>query len=162
MSENTWERVEGETGEWYHRFSSYFLLMGPARTMQRAYNAFMAIENPGVEHNKVTIPSSWREESVTRDWFGRADAFDAKLFQEDGSVELARTQLKKAAFEATIALIEALTNPRYAVAAAKEILDRAGIPATQTHLIKTTPFTADEMAAASKELEAWEQNALNG
>lgn len=158
-----WQQLPDEPNEWYYKFEKYFLMLGPTRTLHRSYKAFCEIEGNEEEDSQNRPHSTWIEACEKYNWRQRADAFDAKLFTEDGAVELARQRLRKSTLSAVDTLIDALNNPRLAVSAAKEILDRGGIPATQSHILKTQPFTADEMAAATKEIEEWEkQTALNG
>lgn len=56
------------------------------------------------------------------------------------------------------ALVENLKNPRLAVAAAKEILDRGGLPGT--HLVgvgRVEPYTADDLRSAEEAVNKWEK-----
>lgn len=160
-----WSRLEDEPIESYFPFSQYFLALGPNRSMLKAYRAYVAIETPekikedGIPSNTPTIWSEWADKY---DWLERAMAYDEMMFSDDGVVELARQMLKNSTLVAAVALRKALDNPRQSVAAAKEILDRSGVLAATVQINAEAPFTADEMAAAAKEIAEWEENAKNG
>lgn len=158
-----WQRQEGEPTLWYDRFEKYFLVLGPARNLSKAYQAFLAIENPPLLTDEddgpieIITPGTWSSAAEKYNWVERAEAFDAKFFSAGGAQDLAREKLQGLTLKAVQTLEIFLNHPRLGVAAAKEILDRGGLPATSAHLVAHTTITADEMAAAKEEIKAWEQ-----
>lgn len=109
--------------------------------------------------NNKNAASQWSEKSREWKWRERADAFDLYNASEyAGVVDQARATLLKSSDEAAKALVANLTNPRLAVAAAKEILDRAGLPGT--HIVGVghlEPYTADDLRKAEEEVSSWER-----
>src|SRR3989337_190304 len=95
-----WNQQENEPNESFYWFEKFFLMLGPTRTLDRAYKAYNAIEKPDIEDTSVRPNGSWIDACETYNWRQRADAFDAKLFNEDGAVELARSRLRRATLEA--------------------------------------------------------------
>lgn len=90
-------------------------------------------------------------------WRERAAAYDAacSLIVID-TVALALETLRDASVEAAEALIEALQNPKTKVQAAKEILNRIGIPATERRETVSVRVTADDIKRAREEATEWE------
>jgi hypothetical protein len=77
------------------------------------------------------------------------------------AVKQAQLNLKLATVKAVDTLIAQLDSPRNGVQAAKEILDRGGIPGRSiTDNITTVHISADDMAQAAREVEDWEKNLL--
>ena len=161
-----WLQVDKEPIFWYRRFMTYYLPLGPNRNLTRAYLKWMETEKPEQAARKKAsraFINTGREWSVmARDWKWRerAESFDLHCSSEIfGYVDQARTTLMKAANDAANALIANLANPRLGVAAAKEILDRVGLPST--HLIgvgKIEPYSADELRKAEEDVANWEKN----
>lgn len=160
-----WLQQEGEPDLWYRRFMSYYLPLGPSRNLTRAYVQYMKNEHPEAITTKkaakgvVNTTSNWSDNSRLWHWRERAESFDLYNAGENFSyVEKARDILMQGTEAAARALIENLQNPRLAVAAAKEILDRGGLPGT--HLVgvgHVEPYTADDLHRAEKEVAEWEK-----
>ena len=125
-------QLEEEPYQWYEKFAKYYLLLGPSRSIRKAWLTWLAIEYPEQLTQKEMRPSApkgWSDNSRKWEWRKRADLYDAEMYKESLQVvEGARVKLLGAAEEAANTLIMALTSSRLKVAAAKEILDRAGLP----------------------------------
>ena len=167
-----WQVMDGEPDLWFQRFTKYFLPLGPGRTLIKAYTIMVDVEHPevakarkemakkdpGKTFNVNNITSLWGTKAREWNWRDRAKAFDRFSYQlAQAEVDLARVTLLGSANKAALALVEALSNPRLQVAAAKEILDRAGLPGTtNVALGPIDKFTSDELAQATQDLEGWE------
>ena len=161
--EAPWFQMHKEPTQWFERFNKYYLALGPTRTLMGAYLWYIQENDPiHLEEIKQRPPRSagnvWSHKSIEWSWRERARAYDASLYQNAAKViEEARTKISAATSDAVDALIGALANPRTAVSAAKEILDRGGVPSTTIHKSAVVHFSADDLNKAREELEAWEQ-----
>lgn len=158
-----WEREADESETWYARFIKYYVSQGVSRSLTRAYIMYLAEEKPqllaetGIERR--TASSEWSNQAKMFKWRQRAEAYDiATSVDMAKAVDAARQKLFESAERAATALAEALENPKSKVSAAKEILDRVGLPATQVHVNKNVNFTADDLMRAQQEVGEWEQN----
>jgi len=161
-----WLQVEEEPIYWYRRFMTYYLPLGPNRNLTRAYFKWLEVEKPEQAAKKkatrafINTSQEWSQHARLWKWRERAESFDLHCSSEIfGYIDQARETLMKSANEAAMALIENLKNPRLGVQAAKEILDRVGLPST--HLIgvgKIEPYSADELRKAEEEVANWERN----
>jgi len=164
---HAWDRMDGEPTRWYHMFLKYYIGDGFERSVTRAYLHFIEENRPAeYEAAKRTsrgAPAQWYAMSATWNWRGRADAWETH--QTDLSlavVEEASRKLRLLTIEAvdTLALFMGRDH-RLAVAAAKEVLDRGGLPATvRQEVAGSVAFTADDMAKAKEDVEEWEQKIL--
>lgn len=160
-----WLQQDEESDLWYRRFMAYYLPLGPSRNLTRAYVKYMSVEKPEsatvakAAQGHVNIVSSWHEHAHLWHWRERAEAFDLYNAGENFSyVDKARDILMQGTEAAAKALIDSLKSPRLAVAAAKEILDRGGLPGT--HLVgvgRVEPYTADDLHKAEKDVADWEK-----
>lgn len=164
-----WLPMEGEPEFWYNRFRNYFLPQGPGRSLLEASTRMVIAEHPEVaearklsEKKAHTSVYSWHQKAREWNWIARARAFDKFSYSRATAVvELARVTLLENSNNAAIALVEALKNDRLKVAAAKEILDRAGLPGTTNiGLGPIEKFTADELHEAEEDVKRWE-NLMN-
>jgi hypothetical protein len=161
-----WLQIDEEPILWYRRFMMYYLPLGPNRNLTRAYFKWVETENPKraakLKANRAFINTSkeWSVHARDWKWRTRAEAFDLHCASEVFAyIDQARETLMKSANDAATALIENLKNPRLGVQAAKEILDRVGLPST--HLVgigKIEPYSADELRKAEEEVADWERN----
>lgn len=161
-----WMQFADEPNTWYDRFSQYYLPLGPGRTLLQAYIAF----TKATDEDKSTLmtvrppmsaPPTWTDASRMWDWRKRGTAWDASQVSELAhTLTAARQFIQQSTLDAAKTLHKALDNPKYAVAAAKEILDRGGVPAVTVHAIRTIPFTADDLALAAREVEEWQAQQL--
>lgn len=158
-----WMQMEKEPEEWFRRFVTYYLMAGPSRTLLRAMMACVEAEDPQrFENFKLNPPKSartnWVEMATAWQWRLRALAYDDAM-QRDSMrlMDEARTKLSSLSLKAVDALEKSLEESRHRVTAAKEVLDRTGFPATVVRENHDVPFTADDYANASKELESWRQ-----
>lgn len=166
MDESTpWQRQEGEPVLWFDRFTRYFLVLGPARNLARAYQTFLSIENPrlltGEDEDgptEIITPGTWSKAADDYDWVRRAEAYDVLFFSAGGAQALAREKIQNLTLKAANTLEIFLEHPRLGVQAAKEILDRGGLPSTSAHLVGHATITADDMAAAVEEINEWEKS----
>jgi hypothetical protein len=71
---DSWDRLAGETEEWYDRFRIY-LYMGPNRTVAAAHT-FATRFAKGAAHPQL---SSWERAARRREWKARAADFDVEL-----------------------------------------------------------------------------------
>lgn len=160
-----WIQMDDEPDMWYRRFMMYYLTLGPTRNLTRAFIKYLETEQPDAatlvraDSKFVNISRAWSSTARQWKWRERAEAFDLHSSTEIFAyVDRARDTLLKNADEAAQALVKNLTNPRLAVAAAKEILDRAGLPGT--HLVgvsRVEPYTADDLRKAETEVADWER-----
>jgi len=161
-----WTQRTDEANEWYDKFMLHYIPLGPTRTLLQAYlsyakasatssdQAVMVIANP-----PKSAPANWSTVAREMDWRKRALAYDAEQSKDlVNTMTQAKQVLQAATLDAAVALRNALSNPKFAVAAAKEILDRGGLPAVTLHAIKLMPFTADDLAQATREVEEWQRN----
>lgn len=146
-----WSRRSDEEEIWYDRFLAYVAL-GPSRTVQRARKA--CAHKAGI----APVPherEEWATEADRNEWFTRAAAWDAFIDEMvmRASAE-AQIVLRRFAPAAALALVDALAVPQTRVAAAKEILDRAGQPATskQEVSIELGAMSGDELDAEIRKL----------
>lgn len=157
-----WMQMAGEPELWFFRFVNYFLPLGGGRNLLQACILGKITEDPSrLEEYKLARKQSsdpeWSKKAHEWRWIERAQAYDAFQYQEAlASVADARIKILKNAAAAAEALIDSLKSPRLAVAAAKEILDRAGLPATTVVQHQITPYSADEYSSAAEEVRAWE------
>ena len=157
-----WMQAADEPDEWYDKFITFYVPLGPTRTLSRAFEKF-ATANATVEQmvllttkRIIIAPNSWAKASGEYNWRKRAISYDAEQVKGIAStISQARQELQEATLDAVQALKKALNNPKTAVVAAKEILDRGGLPSVQVHAIKTIPFTADDLAQARDEVNEW-------
>jgi prophage DNA circulation protein len=156
-----WDRQPGEPSRWYVIFVKYYLTMGLARTVRGSYLRYLKEAEPDkYESEKAysTPPKHWRDMAAKWSWKERAEAFDE--WQTDlsmATVEEAARKLRLAAVDAVAALVLALGTMRYSVQAAKEILDRSGIPATvRQEMAGALNLTSDDLAKATEEVKKWE------
>jgi len=162
LPEASWLQMPREPMLWYLRFAKYFLPLGPSRTIVRAFMLFTAAENPNARILKVRVgnfaSTNWQEKSKAWQWHSRAEAFDRNnLLEYSTLIDTARNKLMHSLGVAVDALVGALDNPRLAVSAAKEILDRGGLPGTTNIGIgPASRFNADELSKAQAEIEDWE------
>ena len=83
-----WQQRPGEPDESYARFLLYRNL-GPGRTLQVAYNAFVSQFKNAQEPDKrnktqLSIPGHWGEDSARWEWVDRASAWDVHVFSTHG------------------------------------------------------------------------------
>lgn len=160
-----WLQQDKEPDSWYRRFMSFYLPLGPSRNLTRAYLRCLESEEPEKAFAKksakgyINTSPQWSEIARTWHWRERAEAFDLYTAGENFSyVDKARDILLQSTEAAARALVENLKNPRLAVAAAKEILDRGGLPGT--HLVgvgRVEPYTADDLRSAEEAVNKWEK-----
>lgn len=113
---------------------------------------------------KHQASNTWTMAAKRYRWRERAVAWDQELTRR-ASEEVTKSMiaLRAATPKAVATLILKLTDPKLAVAAAKEILDRGGVPAvTKQVLTHKLDVTSDEMAEATKEAHEWETKMLDG
>lgn len=157
-----WLQKEGEPDKWYRIFMTYYLTLGPSRNLTRAYLRYLEKERPDKEITKETAADvrmrDWATAQREWNWRMRAEAFDLYSSSENFVyVDKARDILIQSTVKAAETLVKSLDSPRHAVAAAKEILDRGGLPGT--HLVgvgRIEPYTADDLHRAERELAEWE------
>ncbi len=159
-----WEQLDEEPDVWYTRFVKHYLDLGFRRSLRRAYLSYLIEEKsaaPGSERLFKTVPEDWQIAYTDWEWDMRAAAFDADRTEEiQGAFKEAQIRLREATVAAVDALILQLQSPRLAVAAAKEILDRGGLPAHSVTVNADATITSDQMAQAADEVEQWEQELL--
>jgi hypothetical protein len=163
--ETPWFRIDGEPWLWYNRFQEYFLPLGPGRSLPKAFELMMLKER-GKEwldnkkaNKRFASMNRWTAAAREWEWRERARAYDSFMYKDaQAEVELARLTILNGANKAAQALVSALDNERLKVAAAKEILDRAGLPGTTNVGIgPADKFSADELSRAEAEIQAWEK-----
>lgn len=172
MAENVevelWERQPGEPKHWYLRFLRYYLYRGLARSVRRAYVAFVKENYPGKAEDIIVRGRSygqWLKAAKRYGWRERAEAWD--MYRNN---ELRREVLEASRFlmeharDAAETLVESFKNPRLAVSAANSVLDRAGLPAVsrQELVDYQVQLSADELAKIKNEVKNWEEEEFSG
>jgi hypothetical protein len=152
-----WDRMHGEPQRWYTIFVNYYLPQGPGRSVRRAHTLYSK-DHPEIEPSEYT-PVTWFKMAEKWQWKERVDAFETE--QNDlarATIDYAAKLLRLLTVDAVQALQIMLKSDRYAVSAAKEILDRGGIPATSIQeLAAKVDITSDDMAEAREQVEKWER-----
>jgi len=159
-----WTQRDGEPWFWFNRFITYFLPLGPGRSIIKAYETMVAAEHPEVAEarrrskKKMNATGAWSKKARDWDWRDRAKAYDRFAYAEAlAEVDKARVTLLESANTAALTLAGALSDGRLKVAAAKEILDRVGLPGTvNVGVGPIEKFTADELRQAEREVDEWE------
>lgn len=158
---NVWERLQGEPERWHTIFVKYYLAQGPGRSLRVAYLNFIRDTRPDVDTFLLSskTPYPWVNVALKWQWFDRAKAWETEQSRlAMASVEHASRKLRELSLRAVETLELNLLSTRLGVQAAKEILDRAGLPAvTRVESANTISFTADELAKARQEAEEWEK-----
>jgi hypothetical protein len=68
-----WDRRKEEPGEWFERFTQYYLPLGPTRSLLAAYRIYG--EERGLT-KKIAAPKNWRDAFKQWKWEDRADLWD--------------------------------------------------------------------------------------
>lgn len=163
-SREAWDRLPGEPRNWFLRFQRYFLYRGLARSVRRAYAAFVQENYPTKAEDVLASGrgyNAWLQHAKEYRWKQRAEAWD-----EQRNYELRATVLEASRFlmentmNATIALVKALESPRLTVVAANSILDRAGLPSVSKMelLNMQTELSADDLAKVKDIVSEWEKS----
>lgn len=172
MSDEVWtyDKLEDEPLHWYEVFKRYYMLTGLSRSVRKAYVQYLENEKPDSDQLSRAMRDKighrtghyWYDIALKYFWKERANAWDLERTDEfKKEVQEARILLMGLTPEAVAALESALQETRSRVQAAKEILDRAGVPATtRVDVDATIQLTADEMAAAKDEATEWENSML--
>lgn len=159
-----WDKQKGESKMWFLRFQRYYLYRGLARSVRRAYSAFLQ-ENYPTKFEDIIIAgkgyTTWLRAARKYNWKARAEAWDEMRNEElrKGILEASRFLMDNA-MSAAEALVEALTSARLQVTAANSILDRVGLPSVsrQELLNVNVPVTADELAQMKEAVKEWEKS----
>jgi len=150
-----WLQQEDEPNALYVYFQTY-LVLGIRRSLRAAYRIWLTENDPEVliKSPNPTIPELWRRAYVAFNWEGRSKAYDQLLYSDSLKVlEQAAAELKNATLDAVETLKRELSSNRNAVAAAKEILDRAGVKTAAIQFNQT--ISSEDMARAEQELAEW-------
>lgn len=157
-----WHRQSDEPLRWYQIFVKYYLGMGLRRTLHGAYLRFLeetdqqAAEKHLVE-GRAQAPARWRDMAIKWDWRKRAESYEEEQTAlAQAAVDEASRMIRLEAPHAVRALILALDEMRNRVPAANAILDRSGLPAVTRQEVANVTISADDLAAARKEVEEWE------
>jgi len=162
-SNQAWLQQEDEDGEWFERFTRFYLPLGSGRNIIKAYTAYLLALDTKKYVEFISRPNrnateEWSNAAREYDWRKRSIAWDAfHLIELTAQVDLARQKLQAATVKAVDTLITNLESDRYSVAAAKEILNRGGLPETSKHEVAISQYTADEFNAATREVEEWRE-----
>lgn len=78
-----YERLSNEPDSAYMHFL-YYRNLGPARTLRRAYNAYLIGTGEAPEGTDKSKCGSWGAESVAWNWVERARAFDISILANEG------------------------------------------------------------------------------
>jgi hypothetical protein len=153
-------QLAGETDAWYYKFLKYFLTAGAGRSVAGAYREYCKSEHPERldDNGKVDTPRVWAAMAKQYGWRERASEYDRQYATLTvDSVALAIEILRDAAPDAALALVSSLENPKYRVAASREILDRVGVPRKTVQETVTMKITPDDLRRAREEAEDWEK-----
>lgn len=173
-----WERRHGEPARWYARFEAYRLL-GPSRTMRAAYRRCGELEGLSGRYPN----SRWFQIAGRWQWRMRAEAWDQEQREELREAEKAQriaAHHRRSDMVDSVLGVAFRTMMRAALDAMQPEQARAVIPTVRL-LFKdmlneqrkelgmpdggdsdgrdgdAAPFTADELAAAQRELAQWLQ-----
>lgn len=160
-----WLMLEDESSTWYNRFLMYYLPLGPGRTLTQAYLRYCENEKPETAEKirnreyYTNASSTWSKACAEYGWRSRAEAFDRyNALEFRHHVQAARKHLVEHAKDAAETLVKNLASPRQGVVAAKEILNRVGLPsATVVGHGNITPYSADDFNKAQAEVGEWEK-----
>lgn len=161
----SWWPQPDEPDLWYYRFERFYLMQGPTRSVQSSYRLWILSEGRELGSKALKdVSNTWLERTRAYNWQARAMDYDGEINRRILlKVEAASRRLRDAAPLAVEALINSLGVPRYAVQAAKEILDRAGLPAVTRQEIRTQiAFSTEDLEEAREEVESWEKKMLEG
>jgi len=159
-----WDRQPGESKQWFLRFQRYYLYRGLARSVRRAYIAFVKENYPSKAEDEIALNAAynhWLGAAKEYRWRVRAEAWDEHRNEElQKEVLDASRFLMENARAAAQALIDALVSPRLQVIAANSILDRIGVPTVsrQELLNVQVPVSADDLAKVKEIVQEWEQS----
>jgi hypothetical protein len=152
-----WLQQENENDLWYIRFAKYFLSLGTNRSVRGAYRLYCQMENVEMTSGVHGVNNNWIDSAVKYQWRERAAEWDKYL------TSVVKNQLTKASMllgltapEAVIALRLSLMSAKTRVAAAREILDRAGMGTARHEVLHQQPINSDEMADAQRQMEDWD------
>ena len=158
---NSWDRQPREPVRWYDIFVRYYLASGLSRTVRVAFLAYVKDTKPEAfmeAQSRRGAPGQWMTMADRWHWRERAAAWEQS--QTDlamATIEQAARKLRLLTVNAVDALEIYLTSQRLGVQAAKEILDRGGLPATtRVESDNVHRFTADDLAKARDELKEWQ------
>lgn len=154
------QQLSGETDAWYFKFLRFFVNVGAGRSVAGAYREYCKSEHPQRldEDGKVHTPRVWAAMAKQFNWRERASDYDRQhTFLAVDSVALALEILRDIAPDAALALVEALDNPKTKVAAAREILDRAGVPRKTVQETVSMKITPEDLRKAREEASEWER-----
>jgi hypothetical protein len=161
-----WDRQPGEPKRWFLRFQRYYLYRGLARSVRRAYAAFLQENYPSKADDLLASGQAyhvWLQAAKEFSWRQRAEAWDEYRNDElRREVLQASRFLMENALKAVEALVNALVSPRLTVVAANSILDRVGLPSVsrQELLSAQLPVSADDLGQMKDVVRAWEQSTL--
>jgi hypothetical protein len=154
------QQLQGEPDAWYYKFLKYFVNAGAGRSVASAYREYCRAEHPERfdETGRVDTPRNWAAVARQFGWRERASDYDRaySLLAVD-SVALALEILRDAAPDAAEALVTSLDNPKYKVAAAREILDRTGVPRKTVQETVSMRITPEDLRKAREEAAEWEK-----
>ena len=171
-----WNRQHQEPARWYARFDVYRNL-GTRRTIDECYRCVAQVEGL-----RASRPGSlWYETAKHWNWSARAEAWDAAERERLRTIEADRRfDAREQRLSMIDQLLMAIFNVLVVANLAKLTQDEArswvptlrvmfkdlvtaqraelGLPDTRTIEGETVqPFTADDLAAAEKELQHWQQ-----
>lgn len=148
-----------ESDAWYYKFLKYFVNAGAGRSVAQAYRNYCLAEHPErLENGRVDTPRNWAAMARQYGWRERASQYDRQYATLTvDSVALAVEILRDAAPDAAEALVQSLENPKYKVSAAREVLDRIGVPRKTVQETVSMKITPEDLRKAREEAEDWEK-----
>lgn len=162
-----WDRQEREPSRWYLIFIKYFIGMGINRSLRKAYLKQKQEESEEAYEKAIATrgcPNVWYQMATRWNWKERAEAWDEEqTLLAITAVEEAAKKLRLLAPSAVEALALSLASEKYRVQAAKEILDRGGLPSVSKQEVqKTIEMRAEDIEEALKDVDEWEEKTFNG
>src|SRR4030042_558968 len=150
------QQLPNEPDAWYYKFLKYFVNAGAGRSVAAAYRDYCRIEHPNRldDNDRVNTPRIWAAMAKQYGWRERSSEYDrqyAKLTVD--SVALAIEILRDAAPDAAVALVTSLDSPKTRVSAAREILDRVGVPRKTVQETVSMKITPEDLRKAREEAE---------
>ena len=156
-------QLPGESDAWYFKFLRFFVNAGAGRSVAGAYREYCKSEHPDRlgDNGKITAqhtPRNWAAMARQFGWRERASEYDRHYTGlAIDSVALALEILRDIAPDAALALVDSLENPKTRVAAAREILDRAGVPRKTVQETVSMRITPEDLRKAREEADDWEK-----
>lgn len=159
----SWDQLPDEPDLWYGRFLQFYLPLGRARSLRRAYVDCLASQKKEARLNRAD--NTWTAMSTQYNWLDRARAWDQWMDSLAGpTIQDAELRIRLASLRAVETLLACLDSrtEKIKLTASVEILNRAGIvKPSEREAAHGGAVTADLLAKLAttvvRELDSWQQ-----